>query len=425
MGSLNTSRVRMRRAAAAVVVCLLLGLLPAALCPACLVRCRNADRSRSAISHRRGRLPAQRPRCPPRFPPRRRPSSPRWTGREKGQRGRNRIGASGVGFEAESGDGTGASRLNGLAALLAQAPPTTVPNTSIKVPDRTTTTVPDRPNTTVPPPQTTTTLPLTTTTMPGRHRPRSPRPLRRCHLLRDHCPRDHDHGSGDHHRATHDHHGASDHHHRSENRGPEQVPLRLPHDLPSSGRVRQRILLGAPRRRGKAPCRERPHGSEDEPGCGSPRHGRRSSTAASSRGPRSGSATTTGWSSHYIHLNNDPATDDGRGEGGGPALRKETESREGELIGWAGDSGNAEETIPHLHFELRNPGAEAVDPEPSPQGRQASQGLFRWAVARLHRHRRSSPEMMINLLASAGMATSWRPQPQFLARQGRHRAGVA
>ncbi|HSO50920.1 MAG TPA: M23 family metallopeptidase, partial [Acidimicrobiia bacterium] len=37
----------------------------------------------------------------------------------------------------------------------------------------------------------------------------------------------------------------------------------------------------------------------------------------------------------------------------------------GEVIGWVGDSGNAEDSVDHLHFELRAPNGEAVDPAPS------------------------------------------------------------
>ena len=98
-----------------------------------------------------------------------------------------------------------------------------------------------------------------------------------------------------------------------------------------------------------------------------------------------------GWSSHYIHLNNDLyGTDDGRGEGVRPGLAVGDRVKRGELIGWVGDSGNAEGTIPHLHFELRNPAAVPVDPEAEPESRPPHQGLFRRTVTCLHRHRRSS-----------------------------------
>ncbi len=73
-----------------------------------------------------------------------------------------------------------------------------------------------------------------------------------------------------------------------------------------------------------------------------------------------------GWQSVYVHLNNDHyGTDDGLGAGVRGDLEVGTKVEAGEIIGWVGDSGNAEDTVDHLHFELRTPSGVAVDPADS------------------------------------------------------------
>jgi len=72
-----------------------------------------------------------------------------------------------------------------------------------------------------------------------------------------------------------------------------------------------------------------------------------------------------GWSYRYLHVNNDSlGTDDGRGAYAlafGPGIRAGVRVKAGQLLGFLGDSGNAEGTHPHLHFELRNPDGKAVN----------------------------------------------------------------
>ncbi len=89
-----------------------------------------------------------------------------------------------------------------------------------------------------------------------------------------------------------------------------------------------------------------------------------------------------GWEYQYIHLNNDtPGTDDGQAActqafaarlcqnlADGGRLAVGTPVTEGEVIGFMGDSGNAESTSPHLHFEVWRPvgdgTTESIDPTP-------------------------------------------------------------
>ncbi len=74
-----------------------------------------------------------------------------------------------------------------------------------------------------------------------------------------------------------------------------------------------------------------------------------------------------GWESWYMHLNNDdPETDDGRAEPAltfAPGIEVGVEVVTGQLVAWVGDSGNAEGSGSHTHFELHHEGR-VVNPYP-------------------------------------------------------------
>ncbi len=73
-----------------------------------------------------------------------------------------------------------------------------------------------------------------------------------------------------------------------------------------------------------------------------------------------------GYKYNYIHINNDnPGTDDGYGgpmNAYAPDIKVGNPVVRGQQIGWLGDSGNAENTAPHLHFEIIEPNGNIANP---------------------------------------------------------------
>ena len=72
-----------------------------------------------------------------------------------------------------------------------------------------------------------------------------------------------------------------------------------------------------------------------------------------------------GWEYWYLHLNNDsPGTDDGLAPPElvfPPGIEVGVKVQVGQTIGYLGDSGNAEGTAPHLHFEIHRPDHSVVN----------------------------------------------------------------
>jgi hypothetical protein len=75
---------------------------------------------------------------------------------------------------------------------------------------------------------------------------------------------------------------------------------------------------------------------------------------------------TDGWKYWYIHINNDaPGTDDGANPAKwrfAPGIAEGVHVKRGQFIAYMGDSGEAETTDPHLHFELHRPDDTFIDP---------------------------------------------------------------
>lgn len=76
-----------------------------------------------------------------------------------------------------------------------------------------------------------------------------------------------------------------------------------------------------------------------------------------------------GWVYSYLHLNNDtPGTDDGLADERdifGPGIELGVQVKAGQLLGYVGDSGNAEGTGAHIHFEMQTPEGITVNAAPA------------------------------------------------------------
>jgi murein DD-endopeptidase MepM/ murein hydrolase activator NlpD len=73
-----------------------------------------------------------------------------------------------------------------------------------------------------------------------------------------------------------------------------------------------------------------------------------------------------GWEYRVYHMNNDtPGTDDGTDRSAwrfAPGIVPGATVKAGQFIGWMGDSGNSEGSVPHAHVEIHRPDGEAINP---------------------------------------------------------------
>jgi len=83
------------------------------------------------------------------------------------------------------------------------------------------------------------------------------------------------------------------------------------------------------------------------------------------------------WETRYYHLNNDlPGTDTIGAPCPAEGIEVGARVSAGQVIAWVGDSGNAEATPPHIHFELRTPRGHPVDPYKSLK--KANRVTYEW-----------------------------------------------
>lgn len=95
-----------------------------------------------------------------------------------------------------------------------------------------------------------------------------------------------------------------------------------------------------------------------------------------------------GWRYIYRHINNDtPGSNDGRSPlewAFHPALHVGSVVHAGQVIAYMGNSGNAEHSVPHLHFETRLADGTSVNPYPTllaaQQRQQCTIGIGAWST---------------------------------------------
>ena len=91
-----------------------------------------------------------------------------------------------------------------------------------------------------------------------------------------------------------------------------------------------------------------------------------------------------GWEYWYIHINNDsPYTDDGLNPPTwmfAPGIGQGSKVERGQFIAFMGDSGDAETTAPHLHFEIHRPDGTPINPYDSLLAADHNPAAARWVV---------------------------------------------